>query len=373
MHDLSAIQGANYVPSYASHATAAWNDFRPDRVQFELDLAGSIGFNSVRVWLSSEAYFEHPRVFARRFDRFLALCDLSRLTALPVLFDSCGVEPRDPSAPHQSVKERHRRFLQDPAYPPAIRGEWGERLKAYAHELVPDVKCEATGNATAIAWEQWRSNPGYSRLGPDNYRQYHTYVDALVDSHRNDPRILGWDIMNEPWVTDIFAGDYDNPLPGAFARHFCEYVAEKRCGVPVTVGCGTLDRALRLADCVDVLSFHCYESGEALSETLSRARAVSGELSRPVLVTECLAAAFPPNGAAASDAGQLELYQHDLPIIEASRLGWFQFDLMVGCGPFSYAGLFYPNGLRRPAAQWLAARHAQSAPQRVVLEVPMRR
>ena len=168
---------------------------------------------------------------------------------------------------------------------------------------------------------------------------------------RGDDRILAWDVMNEPWVTEIFLGDYNDPLPGDFARHFCDRILDKRCGVPITVGAGTLDRALRLADCVDIIPFHCYEPVDQLRDELERAYRVAASYAKPVLLTECLANSALEDVESVTDEGQLRVYERDLPVLAQARIGWFQFCLMVGRAPFSYTGIFYPNGVRRPGGK----------------------
>ena len=354
MRDLNAVRGTNYIPSYAPDATVAWMEFDAEQIAFELTLARSAGFNSVRAWLSSEAYFANPAEFLRNFDQFLQLCRKTSLTAMPILFDSCGVERREAAPLLRRACELFEQFRRDTSYPEDVRKEWLSKLDGYIRRVAPHVRCEASGSATSLVWETWRANPGYSKLSADSRQRYHAYVDTIVESHRGDGRILAWDVMNEPWVTEIFLGNYDDPLPGQFARYFCEYILEKRCGVPITVGGGTLDRSLRLADCVDIISFHCYEPADKLQEDLHRAYTVCASYSKPVLLTECLANSALDDVESATDEGQVRVYERDIPVLVGAQIGWFQFCLMVGRAPFSYTGLFYANGVQRPAATLLA-------------------
>jgi hypothetical protein len=149
--------------------------------------------------------------------------------------------------------------------------------------------------------------------------------------------------------------NFDDPLPAEFARFFCAHVRERDCGIPITVGCSSLELALRFADCVDIISFHCYEQGEELAKELNGATEAARSHEKPVVLTECLALMFFLAGLEAmTDAAQLALYQQELPLIERSGIGWFQTGLMIGRAAFSYVGLCYPNGLRRPAARHLA-------------------
>ena len=48
--NLSAIRGANYVPSYARNDVATWMDYDPAVVDRELGYAERLNLNTVRVF-----------------------------------------------------------------------------------------------------------------------------------------------------------------------------------------------------------------------------------------------------------------------------------------------------------------------------------
>ncbi len=352
---FSQIRGANYVASYAATSFEMWNKYDHHQVQFELSLAKSIGMNGLRVWLNSAAYFCDPPTFLSNFEALLTACHECDIRVVPILFDSCGAEPLE--GPYRLTRANHRfsQFEKEPYYSAEVRRTWSDRLRKYVSTVAPDVRCLESANATALLWETWTPDPGYAQLVDRTaHEKLFEYVDALVDTFHDDKRILAWDIMNEPWVTEIFLEHFDDPVPGEFAQIMCEHVSARNCGVPITVGAGTLERALRLRDCVDVLSFHCYETDDALSAELKRAKSTVDTEEKPVLLTECLATAYSDDLDVFTDHGQQSLYRSDLPRIIDSGIGFFQFGLMVGRAPFSHAGLFYPNGVRRPSAIWLA-------------------
>lgn len=359
MKGFDGIRGVNYIASYAPDATRMWTEFDRRTVAFELGLARSLGLNAVRVWLSSDAYFQDRARFVEAFDRFVDLCGELGLAVLPILFDSCGVRAPEGQNRLVKVRERYAAFLRDENVPKDVRDLWSGMLGGFI-EVTGDVLCQAGGNHTAIFWQEWKSNPGYGNLGADTRGRYRDYVDALVDGHRRDERIALWDVMNEPEIHDIMSGSPDDPLPFEFARHYCDYVRRRDCGIPITVGCGCMPQSLRLKDAVDVLSFHTYELPDVLADRVADARRVAGEEGKPVVLTECLGVlATVPDVVRTlgpqpfSDDGQLRYVQEAYAPIAASGIGWCLFTLMAGGNFCADTGLFYPNGTARPAARWL--------------------
>jgi hypothetical protein len=168
------------------------------------------------------------------------------------------------------------------------------------------------------------------------------YVKAIVDSVKNQPGLLMWDIMNEPlW------NDYYNNATGpekqqhaeeitTFVRYYLSYVKKIDAVNALTVGYAFPSELQGSADLVDVLSFHDYTTTRASVEAAYQtAEEVSKKYGKPVLNTEtaCIARANP--------------YDEVLQIAEEHHTGWYLFNLMIGGYWGAVHGIFYPDGTVR--------------------------
>ena len=168
--DFSELRGVNYVPSYARNDVQIWMDYDPVIIDRELGYAERLKLNTVRVFLQFAVYERDPQLFLERFESFLSLCDKHHIRMMPVIFDSC----------------------------------FGE---------FPDLE--------NYAQKDWMACPGQNRLGPEHWPQLESYVRDVVSRHRDDPRIIMWDVMNEPTCTSFNtpAGQGANlDVPPPYAR-----------------------------------------------------------------------------------------------------------------------------------------------------------
>lgn len=250
------LVGANYIPSDAINElemfqAATWNPALDDK---ELGLAESIGMNTVRVFLQDQLWQGDPEGFTKRLNAFLAIAARHHIKPLLVLFDSCW-EPN----PHLG-----------PQHPP-----------------IPGVHNSG-----------WVQSPGKQRLLDQAVEpQLESYVKGVVGAFRNDDRILGWDIWNEP---DNKGGDRAEDLPAKVARMdvlLPEAFAWARAEHPVqplTSGVWqgnwsdpakeSATTKIQLAES-DIITFHNYgwpEEFEAAIQSLQ-------PLGRPILCTEYMA------------------------------------------------------------------------------------
>jgi hypothetical protein len=95
----SRIRGVNFFSSNAVNATDMWRHFDPISADRELGWMEDLGFNSVRLWLSERAWRENPELFADNLTAALGLSEKHKLSVMLVLFDSCGIEPRNDAVP----------------------------------------------------------------------------------------------------------------------------------------------------------------------------------------------------------------------------------------------------------------------------------
>jgi hypothetical protein len=250
------LVGADYIPSNAINELEMFQaaTFDPAINDRELGLAESIGMNTARVFLQDQLWKQDPAGFKQRLDEFLAIAAKHHIRPLLVLFDSCWE-----TDPHLG-----------PQHPP-----------------IPGVHNSG-----------WGQSPGKQRLmDPAVEPELKAYLVGIVGAFANDPRVLGWDVWNEP---DNRGGDLeadlsakvlrvDELLPKVFA-----WARSANPTQPLTSGVwmgNWSDPAqesettkIQLAES-DVISFHNYswpEDFEARIHELERYH-------RPILCTEYMA------------------------------------------------------------------------------------
>ncbi len=151
------LVGANYIPATAINELEMWQaaTFDPQRIDMELGWAESIGMNTMRVFLHDLLWQQDPDGFRQRIDTFLSIAARHHIRPLFVLFDSCW----DPD-PHLGPQ---------PAPRPGVHNSG------------------------------WVQSPGAKALAdPRQTPRLEAYVKGVVGAFGQDPRILGWDLWNEP-------------------------------------------------------------------------------------------------------------------------------------------------------------------------------
>ncbi len=230
--------------------------FDPATIERELVWAAGLGMNAVRVYLHDLLYEGDAEGFLDRLDRFLALADKCGIGAIPVLFD--GVWHPAPKLGKQP----------DPR--PRIHNS---------------IWVQSPGNRTLLDRSSW----------PD----LRPYVDGVIRRFAEDQRIIAWDLFNEPDqmdATTMAAGSRDEKAAAATALADCvfDWAREVNPSQPLTVGVWEYDADHRTVtnplnelalERSDVVTFHCYEPGGALTAVIDKL----SELRRPLICTEWLA------------------------------------------------------------------------------------
>ncbi len=287
----SWLVGANFVPSTAINQLEMWqaDTFDPATIDRELGYAQSIGMNTMRVFLHDLAWREDPEGFYSRVDKYLGIADRHGIKTLFVVFDGvwnpyprAGKQPRPVPGRHNSgwVQSPGREYL---AYP------------AKQDELKP-------------------------------------YVVGLMTRFKSDPRILAWDLFNEP----------DNPNRQAYGRDgnrtelsesdkvtFATQLLRKEFrwareagpSQPLTVGVWLGDylnhpteiQSLCLEQS-DVISFHCYDAPPQMQTQIEGLQ----KFGRPILCTEYMA------------RGNNSTFQGILPILKKYNVAAYNWGLVNG-------------------------------------------
>ena len=151
------LVGSNYIPSTDINQLDMWQaaTFDPQQIDKELGWAQGLGMNTMRVFLHDLLWQQDSVGFKQRIDTFLTIADRHHIRPMFVLFDSCW----DPSP------------RLGPQHPP-----------------IPGVHNSG-----------WMQSPGIVALqDPGQKERLEAYVRGVVGTFANDPRILAWDVWNEP-------------------------------------------------------------------------------------------------------------------------------------------------------------------------------
>ena len=265
--------GCNFLPSTAVNSTEMWqaDTFDPATIERELQLAAGLGYNTVRVFLQFMVWEADPADHNERLETFLRLADAAGITMMPILFDDCRFDDRDPYPGRQD----------DPK--PGVHNS------------------------------RWTPSPGYATADdPARWPRLEAYVSDVVGSFGSDRRVLVWDLYNEPGgdrpkeslplVEAAFrwaraAGPRQPLTVGSFFWH--DYMTEIRL-------CGERNS--------DVVSFHSYGNLQEMRERLDELE----QYGRPLLCTEWLAR---HHGSG---------FASHLPLFRQRNVGVYQWGLVAG-------------------------------------------
>ena len=250
------LVGGNYITSTASNQIEMFQagTFDPRRINAELGSARFIGFNTVRVFLHDLLWAQNPQGFLSRVAQFVDIAASHGIRPLFVLFDSC----------------------------------WDPHPKLGA-QRAPLAGVHNSG---------WVQGPGADRIDDPRYRQtLYDYVTGVVGHFRGDPRVLGWDLWNEP---DNPARDYrqverkdKTAVVSALLPQVFQWARAANPVQPLTSGVwqgdfahpgsGTMN-GIQLANS-DVITFHSYAKPADFEARINEL----APLGRPILCTEYLA------------------------------------------------------------------------------------
>lgn len=269
--DWSTIRGFNYQPSYGSSGFELWQKFDAKTIRLELERGKKYfpHISAIRFWLSWDSFVRNPQRFAANFETALAIADGLQLAVLPVLFN-----------------------------------RWHDQVLDYGGIYIDHF----------LPGASWTENP----------QLFHAYLAAIGGGHKNDPRILAWDLCNEPY-------SYNGPrekIPQIVAAETAWlkrlYDTCKASGVkaPITVGIHP-GVPLELTEPVsDVLSIHPYwmhndagASKAAYETKLDADVAFANRAKKPLLATECCWGSL-------DDAARVESVRYTLTQLKRRKIGW---------------------------------------------------
>ncbi len=261
--------GCNFVPSSAINELEMWQQdtFDPAIIDRELGYAESLGMNTVRVFLHNLPWEEDQQAFLARIQRYLEMADKHHIKTTFVLFDSC----------------------------------WNDNPQS-GHQPPPKPGVHNSG---------WVRSPGTARLFDSRtWGPLQDYVQGVVSRFRDDPRVLAWDLYNEP----SNSGYKDAVMP--LLRATFEWAQKVNPSQPLTSGVWdnhTMSNDFMLENS-DVVSFHNYEPAAKLEGQILALQ----KRGRPLLCTEYMART------------RQSTFQNCLPVFKKYRVAAYNWGLVSG-------------------------------------------
>ncbi len=280
------LVGANFIPSTAINQVEMWSSatFDPKTIDRELGYAKDLGFNCMRVYLHELVWENDREGFISRIHQYLDMSDKHGIKTLFVFFDDC--------------------WQADPYYGPQPEPFPG-RHNSY-----------------------WLQSPGIDKLErfPEDETLQNTlksYVQDVLTEFKNDQRIVGWDLYNEPggwWRRPDNTRGQVNELCAPLLKSVFEWAREIDPSQPLTSGVfrswGVWDPLVKIQlENSDIVSFHHYEYPENLKNRINWLK--DQAKGRPLLCTEYMAR---PNST----------FQTDLPIMKENGVGAINWGLVSG-------------------------------------------
>jgi len=288
------ICGFNFLPSSSVNFLEMWHadTFDGATIERELGWASEIGFNAIRINLHYLVWRNDREGLLQRLDWVMGVADRLGMATVPCPFDDCGFGGFEPTYGLQ---------------PEPVVGVHNSRAVA------------SPGRALLLDTSQWSG--------------FEAYLRDLVGTFRTDPRVLFWDLYNEPGNRMIFepggCRTYQPDFSEASYRLMSAsfgWTRDVAPEQPLTVGAWStpppettegpyqteIDRgALALSD---IVTFHAYWDTSHVRRFIE----YLAQHNRPMLCTEWMAR---PVGSRIAD--QLELFR-------SQSVGCFQWGLVKG-------------------------------------------
>jgi hypothetical protein len=282
------LVGSNYIPADAINQLEMWQaeTFNPTLIDKELGWAEGIGMNTMRVFLHDQLWQQDAEGFKKRIDVFLSIAAKHGIKPLFVIFDSCW----DPNP------------KLGPQHPP-----------------IPGVHNSG-----------WVQSPGTAGLADTaHYPRLKAYVQGVIGAFKNDERILGWDLWNEPdnalgTGMDSAEGKEKIRLVTELLPQVFEWARAADPSQPLTSGVWYRDDWATDAKLTpiertqlthsDVITFHVYDWPEVLERKIQQLATYK----RPIICTEYLA------------RGAGSLFETALPIAVKYNVGMINWGFVVG-------------------------------------------
>ena len=265
------ISGCNFQPSTAVNQIEMWQaeTFDPKTIDKELGWAQELGFNTMRVYLSSLVWKDNPKEYKKRIKKYLAISARHHIQTIFVFFDDCwnkesvlGKQPEPKPGIHNSG------WVQDPSV--SMRND--------TTTYFPVLK---------------------------------NYVKDILSAFKNDKRILMWDLYNEP----ANEGHGNESLP--LLRLVFNWARQINPNQPLTSGLWCFG-CTEISDCQlknsDIITYHNY-SNEIDHKIMIDTLKIHN---RPLICTEYMAR---KNGSR---------FENIMPLLKENKVGAINWGFVSG-------------------------------------------
>jgi hypothetical protein len=266
------ITGANFNPSTAINQLEMWqaDTFDPETIDRELGYAEGIGFNTMRVYLHSLAYKADPEGFKKRMDTYLQIADKHGIKTMFVIFDDVwGKSPKIGKQPDPKPGIHNSGWVQDPGDPAS-----------------KDVS---------------------------KFPELEVYVKDIINTFKNDERVLMWDLYNEPGNS----GKFSTSVP--LLENVFSWAREVNPSQPLTVGIWKWVKKFQEVNEIqalnsDVITYHHYGEPEDHLKIINLLKTHG----RPMICTEYMART------------RNSRFSNILPLLKDENVGAINWGLVAG-------------------------------------------
>ena len=275
--DTLWLRGANFIPSTAINQLEFWQEetFDPETIDRELGWAEKTGFNCMRVYLHHLAWEVDKPGFKNRINEYLTIAEKHNIGTIFVFFDDC----------------------------------W---------------------NPTYSAGEQPDPNPGVHNSGwvrdpgdllstwPDLIHVLEAYVKDILETFRNDKRIILWDLYNEPGNS----GYRNKSLP--LLQSVFQWARQVNPSQPVSSGVwnnALSDLNKFQLENSDIITYHNYNNEIDHQQAIDTLK----KYNKPMICTEYMA------------RRNNSLFSNIMPILKEQGIGAINWGLVEGKSNTKYA------------------------------------
>lgn len=252
------IRGCNYMSADCANRVDQWQNYgfeeRFETTKAELLLMSELGYNSIRIIPEFIVWLKEHDGFMERFERYIDIAAKNGISCMVVLGNDC-CPPKDEALKRMHLGEQHV--------------DWGYH------------------GGRKVSQHGKFDGAGYSLLDDPEYAEkYYEFVREIVETYKNDERIIIWDVFNEP------GNSKRDSMSLPHLKKFFEIIRNINPIQPLTVGIFSQSTKLNNLTEIekyglensDIISYHNYNSYENNIQEIKLLK----KFKRPIINTEWL-------------------------------------------------------------------------------------